>query len=155
MKVLVAQSCPTLLQRHELYPTRLLCPWDSPGKNTGGGCHFLLQGIFPTQESNPGLLHCSQILYRLSHQGSPTGKARGGWSQVFSFPCISGAVLCLVAQLCLILCDPIACSSPGSSVHGILQARILEWVAIPSSRKSFQPRNQTQVSCIAGEFFTV
>ena len=82
-------------------------------------------------------------------------KARGGWSQVFSFPCISGAVLCLVAQLCLILCDPIACSSPGSSVHGILQARILEWVAIPSSRKSFQPRNQTQVSCIAGEFFTV
>ena len=76
MKVLVAQSCPTLLQRHELYPTRLLCPWDSPGKNTGGGCHFLLQGIFPTQESNPGLLHCSQILYRLSHQGSPTGKAR-------------------------------------------------------------------------------
>jgi len=42
---------------------RLLCPWDSPGKNTGVGYHSLLQGIFPTQESNPGLLHCSQILY--------------------------------------------------------------------------------------------
>ena len=41
------------------------------GKDTGVGCHFLLQGIFLTQESNPGLLHCRQILYRLSHQGSP------------------------------------------------------------------------------------
>ena len=44
---------------------------DSPGKNTGVGCHALLQGIFPTQGSNPGLLHCRQILYHLSHQGSP------------------------------------------------------------------------------------
>ena len=44
---------------------------DSPGKNTGAGCHTLLQGIFPTQGSNPGLLHCRQILYHLSHQGSP------------------------------------------------------------------------------------
>ena len=52
-------------------PTRLLRPWDSPSKNTGVGCHFLLQGIFPTQGSNPGLLHCRQTLYRLSHQGSP------------------------------------------------------------------------------------
>ena len=49
--------------------TGVLCPWDSPGKNTGVGCHSLLQGIFPTQESNPGLLHCRQILYHLSHQG--------------------------------------------------------------------------------------
>ena len=46
-------------------------PWDFPGKNTGVGCHFLLRGIFPTQGSNPGLLHCRQTLYRLSHQGSP------------------------------------------------------------------------------------
>uniref|UniRef100_A0AC11E3T0 Uncharacterized protein n=1 Tax=Ovis aries TaxID=9940 RepID=A0AC11E3T0_SHEEP len=44
---------------------------DSPGKNTGEGCHALLQGIFPTQGLNPGLPHCRQILYRLSHQGSP------------------------------------------------------------------------------------
>ena len=50
--------------------TRLLCPWDPPGKNTGVGCHFLLQGIFPTQESNPGLLHCGQILYQLSYEGA-------------------------------------------------------------------------------------
>ena len=51
-------------------PTKLLRPWDFPGKNTGVGCHFLLQGIFPTQGSNPGLLHCRQTLYRLSHQGT-------------------------------------------------------------------------------------
>ena len=54
-------------------PTMLLCPWNSPGRNTGVGCHFLLQGIFPTQGSNLGLLHCRQILYYLSHKGSPWG----------------------------------------------------------------------------------
>ena len=48
----------------------LLRPWDSPGKNTGVGCRFLLQEIFPTQGSNPGLPHCRQMLYHLSHQGS-------------------------------------------------------------------------------------
>ena len=46
---------------------RLLCPWDSPGKNTGVGCHALLQGIFLTQSSNPGILHCRWILYHLYH----------------------------------------------------------------------------------------
>ena len=51
-------------------PARLLCPWDSPGKNTGVGCHFFLQGILLTQGSNPGLLHCRQILYWLSYEGS-------------------------------------------------------------------------------------
>ena len=67
----VAQSCPTLCGPHGLQPTRLLHPQDSPGKNTGVGCHFLLQGIFPTQGSNPGLPHCRQTLFPLSHQGSP------------------------------------------------------------------------------------
>jgi len=57
-------------------PTRLLCPWDSPGKNTGVGSHSLLQGIFPTQRSNPGLLHCRQILYHLSHQESKENSKR-------------------------------------------------------------------------------
>ena len=47
-------------------------PWNSPGQNTGGGSLSLLQGIFPTQGSNPGLLHCRQILYQLSHKGSPS-----------------------------------------------------------------------------------
>ena len=50
--------------------TRLLRPWDFLGKSTGVGCHFLLQRIFPTQGSNPGLLHCRQTPYHLSHQGS-------------------------------------------------------------------------------------
>ena len=54
-----------------LQPTRLLCPWDFSGKDTGVGCHFLLQGIFPTQGSNLGLLYYRQILYRLSYKGSP------------------------------------------------------------------------------------
>ena len=53
------------------------------------------------------------------------------------------------------LCDPLDWSSPGFSVHGILQARILEWVAIPSSKGSSWPRDQTQVSCITGRFFTI
>ena len=55
---------------HGLQPTRLFCPWDFPGKSTGVGCHFLLQGIFSTQGLNPGLLHWRQTLYCLSHKGS-------------------------------------------------------------------------------------
>ena len=58
-------------------------------------------------------------------------------------------------QSCLTLCDPMDCSLSGFSVHGIFQARILEWVAIPFSRGSSQPRDQTQVSCISGECFTI
>ena len=60
-----------------------------------------------------------------------------------------------VAQSCPTLCDPVDCSLPGSSVHGILQARILEWVAISFSRGSSQPRDQSQVSRIAGRCFTL
>ena len=56
---------------HGLQLTRLLCPWDSQGQNTGLGSHSLLQGIFLTQGSNPGLLHCRHILYHLNDQGSP------------------------------------------------------------------------------------
>ena len=52
-------------------PTRLLCSWASPGKNTGVGCHFLLQWIFRTQGLNLGLLHCRWILYQLSYEGRP------------------------------------------------------------------------------------
>ena len=62
---------PDCLQPHGLQPTRLFCPWDFPGKDTGVGSHFLLQGIFLTQGLNPGLLHCRQILYRLSYKGNP------------------------------------------------------------------------------------
>ena len=59
------------LQRYGLQFDKLLCPWDSPGNSAGVGCHFLLQGIFPTQELNPGLLHCRQILYQLNYEGRP------------------------------------------------------------------------------------
>ena len=59
------------LRPHGLQPARLLCPWDSSGKITGIGCHTLLQGIFPTQGSNPAFPHCRRILYRLSPQESP------------------------------------------------------------------------------------
>ena len=60
---------PNSFRPHGLSPIRLLCPWDFPGKNTGIDCCFLLQGIFLTQGSKPGLLHCRQILYHLSHKG--------------------------------------------------------------------------------------
>ena len=91
---------------------RLLCPWDSPGKDVVVGCHFLLKGIFLTQGSNS--LHCSQILYHLSHQRNPI---------LF--------VKVKVTQLCPTLCDPMDYTDPG-----ILQARILEWVAYPFSNGS-------------------
>ena len=75
---------------HRQQPTTLPCPWDSPGKNTGVGCHFLLQCMKVKNESE-------------------------------------------VAQSCLTLSDLMDCSPPGSSIHGIFQARVLEWVAIAFS----------------------
>ena len=63
--------------------------------------------------------------------------------------------MCLIAQSCPTLCDPVDCSPPGYPVHGILQARTLEWVAIPFSVGYSQLRDQTQVSCIAGRCFTI
>ena len=92
----------------------------SPGKNIGVSCHALLQGIFPTQESNPGLPSCRQILYRLSHQGSP-------------YVINAAAAAAKWLQSCPTLCDPIDGSPPGSLVPGILQARTLKWVAISFS----------------------
>ena len=79
---------------HGLQPTRLLCPWDFPGKNTGVGCHFLLQCRKVKSESE-------------------------------------------VAQSCPTLSDPMDCSLPGSSVHGVFQARVLEWGAIAFSETSY------------------
>ena len=84
------QSCPTLCDPHRRQPTRLLCPWDSLDKNTGVGCHFLLQCMKVKSESE-------------------------------------------VAQSCPTLSDPMDWSLPGSSVHGIFQARVLEWGAIAFS----------------------
>ena len=71
VQCLVAQLCLTLCDPMDCSPPGSSVHGDSPGKNTGVGCHALLQGIFPTQQSNPDLPHCRQIPYRLSHQGSP------------------------------------------------------------------------------------
>ena len=89
------QSCPTL-RPHRRQPTRLPRPWDSPGKNTGVGCHFLLQCMKVKSERE-------------------------------------------VAQSCPTLRDPMDCSPPGSSVHGIFQARVLEWGAITFSNVWHMP----------------
>ena len=94
---------------------------DSPGRNTGVGCHFLLQRIFPTQGSSPGLLYCREIFYCLSHQGSPICKNTAAAAAAKSL------------QSCPTLCDPIDGSPTGSPVPGILQARTLERVAISFS----------------------
>ena len=74
---------------------------DAPGKNTVECCHALLQGIFPTQGSNPGFPHCRQILYHLSHQGSRL---------------VTSVQFSSVTRLCLTLCEPMDCSTPGSLV---------------------------------------
>ena len=73
------------LQPHGLQPTRIPCPWDSPGKNTGVGCHFLLQGIFPTQGSNLGVPHCWQMLCHLSHQESSNSQGPSLFPKVLRF----------------------------------------------------------------------
>ena len=106
----------------QLYPTLrphgLYSPWNSLGQNTGVGSLSLLQGIFPTQGSNPGLLHRRKILDQLS-KGSLEHQ--------------DAAAAAMSLQLCPTLCDPIDSSPPGSPIPGILQARVLEWVAISYS----------------------
>ena len=77
------------------------------------------------------------------------------WGKLYSPALNACEFVCVCVCVSPTLCDPMDCSLPDSSVHGILQARILEWVAIPFSRASSQPRDQTWVSCIAGRFFTV
>ena len=73
MKACVSRSVVSdPLRPHGLSPAKLLCPWNSPGKNTGVGSLSLLQGIFSTQRSNPGLPHCRRIFFRLSLPGSPS-----------------------------------------------------------------------------------
>ena len=92
------------------------------------------------------------INHKYTYISFPLSMSIGLFSLSVSLLC---AGLCLVAQSCLTLCDPMDNSPPGSSVHGILQAWILECVAIPFSRGSSWPRNQTHVFHIAGRFFTL
>ena len=88
--------------------SRLLCPWDSPGKSTGVGCHFLLQGIFPTQGSNSGLPHCKQTFYHPSRQGSPQSRVSFISLPLINFrnlphPCVAlDQFFCLFSWLLLV-----------------------------------------------------
>ena len=102
------KSCPTLLRPHGLQPTRLLCPWDSPGKNTGVCCHFLFQGIFPTQESNPSLLHWQVDSLPLCHLGSP---------QIYFQTCLIILLISLILPAILrTVCRISACESSARKV---------------------------------------
>ena len=93
--VLLTKSFPSLLRPHGLEPTRLLCPWDYPCKNTGVLDHFLLQGIFPSQGSNLCLLHWQADSLPLSPQGKPC---------VFIYLCA-----CMLYVLCVEYCGPVGC----------------------------------------------
>ena len=141
-------------------------PWKSMGfsrQEYQSGLPFPFPGIFPTQGSNPGLSHCRQTLYHLSHQGSSTGLKQKPIKMALKGVCNTSHRLTdsirkkesEVSQSCLTLCDPMDCNLPGSSIHGILQARVLEWVAISFSRGSSQPRDLTRVSGIVGRLFTI
>ena len=110
------QSCLTLCDPHGLYPARLLCPLDFPGKNTGVGWHFLLQGTFPTRDRT-----CISCIGRRSLYHWATREALTG---------LRAAAAAKSLQSCPTLCDPTDGSPPGSPVPGVLQARTLEWVAI-------------------------
>ena len=95
---LVTQLCPTLCDPTDCSPPGSSVHGDSPGKNTGMGCHDLLQGIFPTQGSNPGLPHCRQILYHLSHQSSPYTYVKS--SQIVLWICTTYCISIILQQRC-------------------------------------------------------
>ena len=91
--------------------------------------------------------------WTIAHQAPPSmGFSRQEYWSGVPLPFISTRE---VTQSCLTLCDPMDYSPPGSSVHGIFQARVLEWVAISFSRRFSPPRNRTRVSCIIGRCFTI
>ena len=124
---------------HGLQPQRLFCPWNFSSKKIRMGYHCLLQGIFPTQRLKQGLLHLlhgQEDSLPLAPPGKPQNLKQSSSKILFYYCCC-----CLVTQSCLTLCEPMNCSPPASSVHGILQARILEWVALSFSRGSSQPRD--------------
>ena len=111
---LVAQSCPTLCDPMDYSLPGSSVLGDSPGKNTGVGCHDLLQGIFPTQGLNPGLPHCRQILYHLSHQGNQSICLLSLISALLQSLCIccsflSGCLSLTPTHNCLFLIPQVSC----------------------------------------------
>ena len=126
-KVKVTQSCPILCDPMDY------SPWHSPDQNTGAGSLSILQGIFPAQGRNPGLLHCRQILYQLRHKGSPFWKwySSNPWNHIDNQfrrenathgpAALSAHPLCCTVLSHSVVSDslwPHDCSPPGSSVHG-------------------------------------
>ena len=124
---------------HRRQPTRILCSWDSPGKNTGVGCHFLLQCMKVKSEVAQS---CPTLHYPMGCS-LPAPPSMGVSRQEYwsGLPLPSPPYLAAAAaqwlQSCPTLCDPIDGSLPGSPVPGILQARTLEWVAISFSNPYF------------------
>ena len=172
MLCLVTQSYWTLCDLMVYSPPGFSVHRDSPGKNTGVGCHALLKGILPIQGWNPGLPHCRWILYPLSHQGNPRllEWVAYPFSRGSSWPRNGTGLSCIAGRFFTSRASgeapytshkvkatdpcPTLCDSMYYTDHGILQARILEWVAFHFSMGSSQPRDRTQVSCITGRFFT-
>ena len=115
---------------HGILLSHHLCPWDFSGKNTRVGCYFLLQRIFLTQGRTCVSCIARQILNHWTTR------------EALKMPCC--AMLSCFSHAWL--CDAMDCSPPGFSVHGTLQARILEWVAMSSSRRSSWPRDRTCIS---------
>ena len=157
---------------HQLKPTRLLCPWDSPGKNTVVGYHALLPGIFLTQALNPHLL--CLLHWHVKRDSHSLGcfffffiSKFGKWiciTFVNRIKILRGYFVRWIAncynevgksmhacKVTSVLSGSLwpHCSPSGYSVHWILQARILEWVAVPSSRGSSPPMDQTHVSYVS------
>ena len=116
---------------------------------------------FPLESCRPHYIQCPdfQLSYYLSdeipsyEEASVTGR-KVNQVVLTKFSSQDELCVCVLTQSCLTLCDPMACSLPGSSVHGISQARKLEWAAKLSSRGSSWPRDQTCVSCIGRQIFT-
>ena len=132
------------VQPHRRQPTRLPRPWDSPGKNTGVGCRFLLQCMKVKSESEVAQ-SCPTLAtpWTAAYQAPPSMgfSSQKYWSGVPLPSPLSVSTFCnnsnlqfsSVTQSCMTLCNPMDCSPPGSSVHGILQARVLERGAIAFS----------------------
>ena len=145
---------PDFLCHHGLYPTRHPCPWNSPGKHTGVGTIPFSRGSSWSRDwTQVSLPHCRHVLYYLSHQGSPNSwqihiihEGQKCKTSVFKwYVCVHARSL----QSCPTLCDTMDYSLPGSSVHGIIQVKILEWVAMPSFRGSSQSMTHGWNPCLS------
>ena len=124
-------SCPSLCDHMDCSPPGSYIHGVFPGKNTGVGCHFLLQGIFPTQGSSLCLLQCKQIFYCWAIGETHLQNTN---SKINNYKCKRmTAAAAKSPQSCRSPGDPIDSSPPGCPVPGILQVRILEWVAISFS----------------------